>query len=73
VNTVLLGLPPTPPQAIPSKRPIRKKRVRIIKKIRNAKGVWKFISLDRIRNRYIWDKQLGHYFLEWWDEKRRCP
>jgi integrase/recombinase XerD len=72
VNTVLVELPPTPPQAIPSKRSVRKKRVRIIKKIRSAKGVWKFISLDRIGNRYIWDKQLGHYFLEWWDGKRRC-
>jgi hypothetical protein len=71
VNTVLVELPPTPPQAIPSKRSVRKKRVRI-KKIRSAKGVWKFISLDRIGNRYIWGKQLGHYFLEWWDEKRRC-
>ena len=44
MNTVLVELPPTPPQAIPSKRSVRKKRVRIIKKIRSAKGVWKFIS-----------------------------
>jgi hypothetical protein len=33
--------------------------------------VWKFISLDRLGNRCIWDKQPGHYFLEWWDGKQR--
>jgi integrase len=50
---------------------VPKKRIRIIKKIRSARGLWTFISLDRIGNRYIWDKQPGHYFLEWWDGKRR--
>lgn len=48
-----------------------KKRVRIIKKVRIAGGVWKFISLDRIGSRYVWDKQPGHYFLEWWEGKNR--
>jgi Phage integrase SAM-like domain len=48
-----------------------KKRVRIIKKVRVAGGVWKFISLDRIGGRYVWDKQPGHYFLEWWQGRKR--
>ena len=47
------------------------KRVRIIKKIRFAGGIWKFISLDRIGDRYVWDKQPGNYFVEWWEGKRR--
>jgi integrase/recombinase XerD len=48
-----------------------KKRVRIIKKVRIAGGLWKFISLDRIGNRYVWDKCPGYYFLEWWEGKKR--
>jgi integrase/recombinase XerD len=59
------------PTVIPSPRRTAKKRVRIIKKIRTASGFWKFISLDRIGNRYVWDKRPGHYFLEWWDGKSR--
>jgi len=53
--------------------PIRtaKKRVRIIKKVRIAGGLWKFISLDRIGDRYVWDKRPGYYFLEWWEGKKR--
>ncbi len=47
------------------------KRVRIIKKIRFTGGIWKFISLDRIGTRYVWDKQPGYYFLEWWEGKKR--
>ena len=47
------------------------KRVRIIKKVRVTGGVWKFISLDRIRSRYVWDKRPGYYFLEWWDGRKR--
>ena len=47
------------------------KRVRIIKKIREASGLWKFISLDRIHNRYVWDKRPGYYFVEWWQGKKR--
>ena len=48
-----------------------KKRVRIIKKVRIAGGLWKFISLDRVGNRYVWDKRSGYYFLEWWEGKKR--
>ena len=47
------------------------KRVRIIKKIRESSGLWKFISLDRIRNRYVWDKRPGYFFVEWWQGKKR--
>jgi Phage integrase, N-terminal SAM-like domain len=47
------------------------KRVRIIKKVRVTGGVWKFVSLDKIGNRYIWDKRPGYYFLEWWDGRKR--
>jgi integrase len=50
---------------------IAKKRVRIIKKVRIAGGLWKFISLDRVNNRYVWDKRQGYYFLEWWEGKKR--
>ena len=42
-----------------------KKRIRIIKKIRVNAGVWKFISLKRIGNRYVWDKRDGYFFIEW--------
>src|SRR5260370_25835415 len=48
-----------------------RKRVRIIKKVRVASGLWKFISLDRIGKRYVWDKRTGYYFLEWWEGRRR--
>jgi integrase len=48
-----------------------RKRVRIIKKVRIAGGLWKFISLDRIGKRYVWDKRPGYYFLEWWEGKKR--
>ena len=48
-----------------------KKRVRIIKKIRDAAGAWRFISLDRIGMRYVWDKRPGYYFLDWRDGRRR--
>ncbi len=47
------------------------KHVRITKKIRVAGGVWRFVSLDRIGSRYVWDKRPGYYFLEWWEGKRR--
>ena len=39
-----------------------KKKVRIIKKVRTDEGEWKFISLDKIDNRYVWDKREGYYF-----------
>ncbi len=48
-----------------------RKRVRIIKKVRITGGVWRFVSLDRIGTRYVWDKRPGHYFLEWWEGKKR--
>jgi integrase/recombinase XerD len=48
-----------------------KKRVRIIKKVRIAGGLWKFISLDRIGKRYVWDKRPGYYFVEWWEGRKR--
>ena len=49
----------------------RLKRVRIIKKIRESSGVWRFISLERIGARYAWDERPGRYFLEWWEGKKR--
>ena len=48
-----------------------KKRIRIIKKIRLSRGIWSFVSLDRIGARYVWDRRPGHYFLEWWEGKKR--
>jgi hypothetical protein len=36
---------------------VSKKKVRIIKKVRTDEGEWKFISLDKIDNRYVWDKR----------------
>jgi len=47
------------------------KRVRLIKKIRQSSGIWRFISLTRIRDRYVWDKRPGYYFVEWWQGPRR--
>lgn len=48
-----------------------KKRVRIIKKVRVESGVWKFVSLAKIGDRYLWDNRQGYYFVEWWEGKRR--
>jgi integrase/recombinase XerD len=48
-----------------------KKRVRVIKKIRTAPSVWRFISLARAGGRYVWDKRPGYYFIEWWEGKKR--
>jgi hypothetical protein len=48
-----------------------RKQVRILKKVRFAGGLWKFVSLDRIGKRYVWDKRPGYYFLEWWEGRRR--
>lgn len=47
------------------------KRVRIIKKIREAAGEWRFISLDRLKGRYVWDKRPGVFFIEWWEGPHR--
>ncbi len=49
-----------------------KKQVRIIKKIREAAGVWRFVSLKRAGARYAWDARPGYYFVEWWEGKKRC-
>jgi integrase/recombinase XerD len=48
-----------------------KKRVRIIKKIRPSPGNWKFISMRKAGNRYVWDKRPGYYFSEWWEGPKR--
>lgn len=48
-----------------------KKRVRIIKKIRSKPGIWQFISVRKIGNRYVWDKRPGYFFVEWWEGKKR--
>jgi integrase/recombinase XerD len=50
---------------------IAKKQVRIIKKIREASGVWRFISLQRVGSRYVWDDRPGHYFLDWREGRKR--
>ena len=47
------------------------KRVRIIKKIRASSGVWRFISLKKNGERYVWDKRPGYFFVEWWEGKKR--
>lgn len=48
-----------------------KKAVRIIKKIREESGTWRFVSLRHAGARYAWDKRPGHYFVEWWEGSRR--
>ena len=48
-----------------------KKRVRIIKKIRENAGEWKCISMRKIGNRYVWDKRPGYFYVEWWEGKKR--
>jgi hypothetical protein len=65
-----------PPKAAPNPHlpkisRVAKKRVRIIKKVRITEGVWKFISLDRIGQRYVWDRRPGYYFVEWWEGTKR--
>jgi len=47
------------------------KRIRIIKKIRESSGVWKFVSMPRVNSRYAWDERPGKYFVEWWDGRKR--
>jgi len=49
----------------------RTKRVRIIKKIRQSSGVWRFVSLPKTGSKYVWDPCPGSYFVEWWEGKRR--
>jgi integrase/recombinase XerD len=48
-----------------------KKAVRIIKKVRDESGRWCFISLRHAGARYAWDKRPGHYFVEWWEGRKR--
>ena len=48
-----------------------KKQVRIIKKVRDTDGVWRFVSLDRAGKKYVWDNRPGTYFLEWWEGRKR--
>jgi integrase/recombinase XerD len=48
-----------------------RKRVRIIKKVRQAPGAWHFVTLSRVGNRYVWDKRPGTYFIEWWEGRKR--
>jgi integrase len=64
-----------PPRRLPERAPTPRrtpnKRVRIIKKVRLMDGVWKFISLDRDGNRYVWDSRPGYYFVEWWEGRNR--
>ncbi len=47
------------------------KRVRIIKKVREASGVWRFVSLKKAGTRYVWDSRPGYYFVEWWEGRKR--
>jgi hypothetical protein len=49
-----------------------KKQARITKKIRTAQGVWQFSTLQHVNNRYVWGKRQGHYYIEWWERRRRC-
>ncbi|MGH9771914.1 MAG: tyrosine-type recombinase/integrase [Candidatus Acidiferrales bacterium] len=46
------------------------KRVRVIKKIQQE-GAWRYVSMKRNGNRYLWDDRPGIYFLEWWEGARR--
>jgi len=48
-----------------------KKRVRIIKKIREAASLWRFVSMPRVRGRYVWEKRPGYFFVEWWEGQKR--
>ena len=49
-----------------------KKQVRITKKILTAHGVWQFITMQRVNNRYVSDKRKDHYYIEWWEGQMRC-
>jgi integrase len=47
------------------------KRVRIIKKIQEDNGHWKFVSLARSGKRYVWDPRPGIYYLDWREGNKR--
>jgi hypothetical protein len=34
-------------------------------------GVWRFISIEKAGNRYLWDSRPGYYFVEWWEGRKR--
>jgi hypothetical protein len=40
-------------------------------RVLDATGSWKFVSLKRSGNRYVWDAQPGLYFLDWRDGTKR--
>jgi hypothetical protein len=48
-----------------------RKRVRVIKKIREVEGGWRFVSMKKIGARYAWDNRPGHFFIEWWEGRKR--
>ena len=48
-----------------------KKSVRIIKKVRDEDGEWRFVTLRHAGARYVWDKRPGRYFVECWEGKQR--
>ncbi len=47
------------------------KNIRIIKKVRESSGVWRFVSLKKAGPRYSWDNRPGTYFIEWWEGPKR--
>jgi hypothetical protein len=47
-----------------------KRSVRILKKVQ-VDGAWKFVSLARNGNRYVWDDRPGTFFLDWHEAGRR--
>ena len=48
-----------------------KKQVRIIKRFEAIKVTGKLCLCSKSYGRYVWDKREGHYFIEWWEGKRR--
>jgi hypothetical protein len=48
-----------------------KKSVRIIKKVRESSGVWRFVSLKKAGARYAWDDRAGNYFVDSWEGPKR--
>lgn len=61
----------SPPTSKSTNSRYAKKKIRIIKKIRSDDGTWKFISLEIVNGRYLWDKRDGAYYVEWWEGKKR--
>lgn len=44
-----------------------RKAVRVIKKVRLAPAVWRFVTVPRRGTRYVWDPRPGFYLIEWWE------